>query len=95
MLLGSRDPQSAIALAQALPAGETRAIALVNVASGWAQREPAAAARWTAAQADLPPPALRGAFSYWRLQDAAAAQAWLKSAGLPAETKAQLRGGVR
>ena len=70
----------------------SRPVALTNIASAWAQRDPAAASRWTAAQTDLPPAALRGAMSYWLLLDAPAARAWLDTANLPAETKARLRG---
>jgi hypothetical protein len=94
-LFGARDAPRAIAWAQSLPPGVTRARALTQIVSEWARRDPPGATRWTAAQPELPLAALRGTLSYWRLQDAAAAQAWLETATLPAEMKAQLRGGAR
>jgi hypothetical protein len=84
--------QDAIAWAEALPPDTTRAATFAMIASIWAQRAPADAVRWAASLNEDPqaPNAIGGAYSYWLLQDATAARAWLETAAIPKETKAQL-----
>jgi hypothetical protein len=89
--LAAANPQNAITWAQALPDAATRPAALANAANTWAQRDPAAAARWVTEQspatlANLGPETLNGALSYWVLQDAAAAQAFVQT--LPSSNQA-------
>ena len=94
-LLGAGDASAALAWAQTLPP-ESRGVALLNAADGWARRDGAAATRWVAQQpaeafGALAEKALHSTLSYWFLQDRTAAAAWLESAPLSAETKARLR----
>lgn len=85
--LAAVNPQKAVAWVQSLPASATSPAALAAIADRWAQRDPAAATRWVAEQlpetlSTLAPETLNAALSYWVLQDASAAQEFVRS--LPA-----------
>ncbi len=91
--LATIDPQQAVVWAQALADASARSQSLAIVASTWAQRDPASAARWAATTPGLPAEALIGAVSHWNLQDPAAAQKFVRDLAteiLPPETKARL-----
>ncbi|HVU35450.1 MAG TPA: hypothetical protein VHE61_18575 [Opitutaceae bacterium] len=79
---GGTDPRQAIGWAESLP-GDTRAAAFSAIANAWAQHDGAAASRWVAEQpADRIADAagtLNATLSYWVLQDAAGAQAFVSS----------------
>jgi|GEM_PF-835333 len=88
--LTAADPQKALTWAESLPAAELRPVVLASVVDTWAQRDPAAASRWAAAQppnklAALAPQTLDAALSYWVLQDANAAQEFVRT--LPSDTQ--------
>lgn len=82
--LAAADPKNALSWAQALPATETRRSALAVIADTWAQHDASAATRWVAEQPSstldtLAPQTLNAALSYWVLQDAVAAQDFVRT----------------
>jgi hypothetical protein len=86
------NPREAVMWADALPSESAKESARPMIASTWAQRAPAEAVNWAASLRERPPytDTITAAYSYWMLQDANAARAWLEKADVPAETKAQL-----
>ena len=77
-----KDSAAAINWAESLSNASAQDAAVVSLASGWARIDPAAAVRWTAGlPADYAAriPALRGAYSYWELSEAKAAENYLRS----------------
>jgi len=76
----TKDSAAAINWAESLSNASAQDAATISLASGWARIDPAAAVRWTA---ELPAEnparitALKGAYSYWEMADAAAAATYL------------------
>jgi hypothetical protein len=72
------NPTQAVAWVQSLVNAPARQAAQVNLASAWAQQDPAAAARWAGSlPVDVRTQALNGALSYWALQDSDAARNYI------------------
>jgi len=77
-----KDPAAAIAWAGSLPGGSAQNAAVISIASGWARVDAATATQWAASlPVDNPAraEALKGAYSYWKLADVAAADNYLKT----------------
>ncbi len=73
---GAANPAAAMQWAETLPSDSARTTAVVNIVSGWAENDPAAATLWAQNLTPDNPArleALRGAYTYWVLEDANAA----------------------
>jgi hypothetical protein len=81
------DPVNALAWANSLGAASARDVALIRIASTWAQADAPAASRWASAQPPGPATttALGGALSYWLLVDAPAVRNFVSE--LPASSQ--------
>jgi hypothetical protein len=78
--LAATDPRAAIAWASDISNASAQDEAVVAIASTWARTDPADATRWAATLPTDSPArmqALKGALSYWALQDTAAAGAFV------------------
>lgn len=81
-ILGGSTPADAIAWAQSLTAPSARSAATIAIGSAWAHNDPAAAANWASqlpTDSSVRADTLASALSYWTLQDARAAQDFVRT----------------